>query len=471
MRRTKIVCTLGPATENISVIKDLIRTGMDAARINFSHGSYESHKVMIEKLKAACEEMNAPIPLILDTKGPEIRLKSFEKGKVYLNKGDTFTLTTKDVPGNQSKVSVTYENMPQDLEVGKKVLLDDGLIELTVKEIFETDIVCTVENNGEISDNKGVNVPDVHLKLPALTEKDKSDLLFGIENDFDFVAASFIRSAKDVMKIRDVLIENGGAHIKIIAKIENREGVDNIDAILHEADGIMVARGDLGVEIPPEEVPLVQKMLIKKANQTGRFVITATQMLESMIENPRPTRAEANDVANSIYDSTDAIMLSGETAKGRYPVKAVDMMARISIKVEADISYDKRLKFRTVPANSITNAIGHGAASMAVELDTACIATVTHSGFTPRMVSRFRPVCPIIACTMYKKVWRQMNLIWGCKPIYNDAAEKTNDEFEVAMDAAISSGLVKPGDMVIMTMGIPVGVAGSTNTLRIGIAH
>lgn len=470
MRRTKIVCTLGPATWDIEMMKKLINAGMDAARINFSHGDHETHGSTINKLKAVRREMGVQIPILLDTKGPEIRLKSFKNGSVHLEKGSTFTLTTQDIIGDESRVSVSYANMPQDLEVGKRVLLDDGLIEMKVVELTETDIICTVENGGDISDKKGVNVPDVHLRMPALTEKDRADLKFGVENDVDYVAASFVRCADDVIKIRDVLIENGGSHIKIIAKIENREGVKNIDEILREADGIMVARGDLGVEMPPEEVPQVQKMLIKKASKNGKPVITATQMLESMIENPRPTRAEASDVANSIYDSSDAVMLSGETATGKYPIEAVEMMAKIAIKSEADISYDKRLGNMPVRSTTITNAVGHAAASLALYLNTACIATVTHSGFTPRLVARFRPICPIITCTANESVARQMNLIWGCKPVYDSQAENNRDEFSVAMSAAKKSGLANTGDLVVMTMGMPMGVSGSTNTLRVGIA-
>lgn len=470
VRRTKIVCTLGPATEDVSMIKKLIAAGMDAARLNFSHGDHASKKEMADKLKTAREELGAPIPLILDTKGPEVRIKTFKGGSVLLKEGGIFTLTTEDIIGDEEKVSVTYMDMPHDFKVGDRILLDDGLIELAVTHLTETDIECKVINGGEISNNKGLNAPDVHLNLPALTEKDIEDLKFGVEQGFDYVAASFIRSGEDVVKVKNVLIENGGAHIKVIAKIENRSGVDNINEILHEADAIMVARGDLGVEIPPEEVPQVQKMLIKKANTHGKPVITATQMLESMIENPRPTRAEASDVANSIYDSSDAVMLSGETAMGKYPIEAVDMMARIAIKAEADISYEKRLKRVPDRSTTITNAIGHAAASISADLNTACIATVTHSGFTPRMVARFRPMCPIVASTMFDTIWRQMNLIWGCTPIFNDQAENENDEFNVAMEAAVKSELAKPGDLVIMSMGIPVGVSGSTNTLRIGIA-
>ncbi len=330
MRRTKIVCTLGPATDDVETIKELIRNGLDGARINFSHGTYESHTEIINKLKQAREDLNAPIPLILDTKGPEIRLKTFDAEKYYLERNSKFTLTTEDIIGDQNRVSVTYQDLPQDLEDGSRVLIDDGLIELHVDEIDGTEIHCTVVNGGFVSSNKGINVPDVYVHLPSLTERDIEDIKFGIEMGFDYVAASFIRSAKDVINIRKVLEENGGNDIHIIAKIESREGVINIDEILEVADGIMVARGDLGVEIPSEEVPLVQKSLIEKANAASKPVITATQMLESMVSNPRPTRAEANDVANTIFDGSDAIMLSGETAKGDYPVEAVAMMAKIA---------------------------------------------------------------------------------------------------------------------------------------------
>lgn len=467
MRRTKIVCTLGPATEDISILKELIKTGMDVARINFSHGDQTSHLAMVKKLKAAREELSAPVALMLDTKGPEIRIKKFSQGSVRLKCGDMFTLTTDDVTGDANIVSVTYKNLPADLNVGARVLLDDGLIEMRVEKLTDTQVRCRIENGGTVSDNKGVNVPDVFVKLPALTEKDISDLKFGIEAGFDFVAASFIRTADDIMKIKSVLSENGGEDIHIIAKIENRSGVDNIDDILDVADGIMVARGDLGVEIPPEEVPQVQKMLIRKANRSGKPVITATQMLESMIENPRPTRAEANDVANSIYDSSDAVMLSGETAMGKYPLLAVDMMVRIALQTEDNIQYDQLIKKIPAESTTITNAIGHAAATIAADMGTSCIAAVTHTGFTPRMVSRFRPACPIIACTMFITVWRQLNLVWGCVPIFNGRAEETNDEFNVALQAAIDASYAKPDDLVVMSMGIPVGVSGSTNALRV----
>ena len=415
MRKTKIVCTLGPATNDVEIMKQLIQNGMDAARINFSHGTYETHAETIAKLKQAREELNAPIPLILDTKGPEIRVKTFKEDKVRLEEDATFTLTTRDVEGDVNIVSVTYADLPKDVHRGSRILIDDGLIELKVEDITETDVVCKVINGGVVKSRKGVNLPGVEVNLPSLMEKDIEDLKFGVENGFDIVAASFIRSAEDVLKIRRVLEENGGGQMHIISKIENQQGVENIDKILEASDGIMVARGDLGVEIPPEEVPLVQKILIAKANRIGKPVITATQMLESMVHSPRPTRAEANDVANAIFDGSDAIMLSGETAAGAYPLEAVATMARIALKAESAVDYAAKLANTTEPARvNITNAISMAACATAAELKTAAITTVTKSGFTARMISRYRPACPLIASTSDETVWRQMNLIWRC---------------------------------------------------------
>lgn len=470
MRRTKIVCTLGPATDNVETMKELIRCGLNAARVNFSHGTYESHGEMIQKLKQAREEMNAPIPLLLDTKGPEIRIKTFEKDKIRLEEGDLFTLTTDDVPGTQERVSVTYQDLPKDLQRGSRVLIDDGLIELKVESIQGTNVNCVVVTGGTISSRKGVNLPGVQVNLPSLTEKDIEDLKFGIANQFDYVAASFIRSASDVVKIRRVLEENGGERIQIISKIENQEGVDNIDEILEVSDGIMVARGDLGVEIPPEEVPLVQKMLIAKANKRGKPVITATQMLESMVRSPRPTRAEANDVANAIFDGSDAIMLSGETAMGQYPCEAVSTMARIAEKTESSINYGKNLKNNVeMEQTNITNAISFAACTTAAELKTTCVATITQSGFTARMISKHRPVCPIVAGTMDEQVWRQLNLVWGCCPVLHKGTLPKGQVFDTAMKIAQRSGLVKNGDTIVMALGMPVGISGSTNTLRVDI--
>lgn len=470
MRKTKIVCTLGPATNDVEIMKQLIQNGMDAARINFSHGTYETHAETIAKLKQAREELNAPIPLILDTKGPEIRVKTFKEDKVRLEEDATFTLTTREVEGDVNIVSVTYADLPKDVHRGSRILIDDGLIELKVEDITETDVVCKVVNGGVVKSRKGVNLPGVEVNLPSLMEKDIEDLKFGVENGFDIVAASFIRSAEDVLKIRRVLEENGGGQMHIISKIENQQGVENIDKILEASDGIMVARGDLGVEIPPEEVPLVQKILIAKANRIGKPVITATQMLESMVHSPRPTRAEANDVANAIFDGSDAIMLSGETAAGAYPLEAVATMARIALKAESAVDYAAKLANTTEPARvNITNAISMAACATAAELKTAAITTVTKSGFTARMISRYRPACPLIASTSDETVWRQMNLIWGCKPMLYTGELPRGGVFDTALEIAVKSGLMKNGDTVVSALGMPLGFSGATNTLRVDI--
>ena len=472
MRKTKIVCTLGPATNDVEIMKQLIHNGMDAARINFSHGTYETHAETIAKLKQAREELNAPIPLILDTKGPEIRVKTFKEDKVRLEEDATFTLTTREVEGDVNIVSVTYADLPKDVHRGSRILIDDGLIELKVEDITETDVVCRVVNGGVVKSRKGVNLPGVEVNLPSLMEKDIEDLKFGVENGFDIVAASFIRSAEDVLKIRRVLEENGGGQMHIISKIENQQGVENIDKILEASDGIMVARGDLGVEIPPEEVPLVQKILIAKANRIGKPVITATQMLESMVHSPRPTRAEANDVANAIFDGSDAIMLSGETAAGAYPLEAVATMARIALKAESGVDYAAKLANTTEPARvNITNAISMAACATAAELKTAAITTVTKSGFTARMISRYRPACPLIASTSDETVWRQMNLIWGCKPMLYTGELPRGGVFDTALEIAVKSGLLKNGDTVVSALGMPLGFSGATNTLRVDIVR
>lgn len=470
MRKTKIVATLGPACNDVEIIKDLIRNGLDAARINFSHGTYESHEEIINKLKQAREELDTPIPLLLDTKGPEIRIKVFEKEPIYLAQGTTFTLTSEDIVGNESIVSVTYKDLSKDLKEGSRVLIDDGLIELKVKNLTDTEVVCEVINSGFLSSRKGINIPDVYVNLPSLTEKDIEDIKFGIKQGFDFIAASFIRSANDIIKIREVLEQNNAHKIKIIAKIESRDGVNNIDSILEVSDGIMVARGDLGVEIPPEEVPLVQKLLIRKANDIGKPVITATQMLESMVNNPRPTRAEANDVANAIFDGSDAIMLSGETAKGVYPVESVKMMARIAAKTEDSIDYVKDInKHHEGFKATTTNAISFAACTTARDLNASCIVTITNSGITPRMISKFRPKCPILAVTGDKVSWRQLNLTWGCVPAYFENIKMNDDITKIAVEKSLETGLAKNGDHIIIAAGVPVGIAGTTNTLKVQI--
>jgi pyruvate kinase len=470
MRKTKILATLGPATPNVEIMKKMIQSGMDAARINFSHGTYESHGVLINDMKAAREELNAPIAIVLDTKGPEIRIKKFKDDKkVYLEQGNSFTLTTKDIEGDENIVSITYGDLPKDLAIGSRVLIDDGLIELKVRRLTDTDIECAVVNSGFLSSRKGINVPDVYVNLPSMTERDIEDIKFGIKMGVDYIAASFIRSANDVLNIRTVLEENGGPKIKIIAKIETRDGVNNIDSILEVADGIMVARGDLAVEIPPEEVPLVQKKLIHMSNAVGKPVITATHMLESMVNNPRPTRAEANDVANAIFDGSDVIMLSGETANGQYPVESIAMMARIALKAEDSIDYYNETTKNHGGSfkKNITNAISFAACTTAGDLAAACIVSITDTGFAARMVSRSRPSCPILAVTADEVAYRQLNLSWGCLPMLTNELSGNDEVFEVAEKMALKSQVAKNGDTIIAIAGVPIGVAGTTNTLKV----
>ena len=471
LRKTKIVATLGPSSNNKNIIKKLIECGVDAARLNFSHGTYESHEAMIKTIKEARRSTHKPVPIILDTMGPEIRLKKFTDGAVTLTDGAVFTLTTQDIEGDESRVSISYLGLPNDVAPGNRILIDDGLIELKVNKIAGSDIICTVLNGGVLKNNKSVNVPGVSLRLPSLTEKDINDILFGIKMGVDYIAASFIRCADDVLQIKQVLDKNNGSHIRIIAKIENREGVDNLEGILDAAHGIMVARGDLGVEIMPEEVPIVQKDMIRRANRKGKTVITATHMLESMIQNPRPTRAEANDVANAIFDGTDAVMLSGETASGKYPVEAVSMMARIAVMTEAfmdqteDISSKDFSQFK----NNITDAFSYAACAIAADLKASLIVNVTFSGFTSRTVAKFRPSCPILAITASQTVYRQMSLIRGCAPVLCDGDNGLyTDAFEYSLKYAEQSGLAKTGDMIVIVAGVPVGMAGTANTIRIG---
>lgn len=468
---TKIVATLGPASNKTEIIELLAKAGMNVVRINFSHGDYKTHGEIIKAVKTVREKLKIPLPILLDTKGPEIRIGRFALDKkVYLAQGNKFTLTTNNIDGDEKHVSVTYKDLPKDLKKGGRVLIDDGLIELKVLDLTETDIICEVINSGFLGSCKGINIPDVYVNLPSLTEKDEKDILFGIENGIDFIAASFIRTAEDVVKIKEILKNNHGEYIKVIAKIECRDGVNNIDSILEVSDGIMVARGDLGVEIPPEEVPLVQKLLIKKANEKGKEVITATQMLESMVNNLRPTRAEANDVANSIIDGSSAIMLSGETAQGKYPVESVKMMARIAYKTESSVDYHKELlsSYKNFRSN-ITNSISFATCTIAKDLKVACIATVTNSGFTARMLSKFRPVCPILAITPNEHVWRQLSLTWGCLPILSDKININDGTFSIAVEKSMETGLAKSGDAIVIAAGIPVGVSGATNTLKVQI--
>ncbi|HEX2938055.1 MAG TPA: pyruvate kinase, partial [Ruminiclostridium sp.] len=470
MRKTKIVCTLGPATDDENIVRQLMLNGMNIARFNFSHQTHEEHKMRAEMLKKLRTELDLPVAFLLDTKGPEIRLGLFKNKSVELKEGQMFTLTTKDIEGTESMVSVSFKGLPSDVKPGNHILIDDGLIDMVVENIENTEIICKVLNGGKVSNNKGVNIPGTRLSLPFISEKDKSDLLFGIENNFDFVAASFTRTAADIIEIRKILEANGGNNIRIIAKIENSEGVENLDSILKVSDGIMVARGDMGVEIPFEEIPHLQKVLIKKAYNAGKLVITATQMLDSMTVNPRPTRAEVTDVANAIYDGTSAIMLSGETAAGKHPIEAVKTMSRIAERTEADIDYTKRLTQRKLEDSpNVTNAISHATCTTAHDLGAAAILTVTKSGQTARFISKFRPSCPIIGCTPDDQVYRQLNMSWGVVPVMTKEMENTDALFEHAVNSAVKKGLLHDGDLVVITAGVPLGVSGTTNLLKVQI--
>ncbi|NMA87513.1 MAG: pyruvate kinase [Tissierellia bacterium] len=467
MKKTKIVCTIGPAVDE-NIMRQLFKEGLNVVRLNFSHGSYEEHKERIDMVKRLREEMDLPIAIMLDTKGPEIRLGNFRES-IELKDGDIFTLTTKDIIGDNKKVSVTYENLAKDVKKGDRILIDDGLIEMVIEKIVnDEDIVCKVLNGGTLSDHKGVNVPNVAINLPAITKKDISDIIFGIENDIDFVAASFIRKAEDVLEIRRILEENNGADIHIISKIENQEGVDNIEEIIEASDGIMVARGDLGVEILTEEIPLIQKEIIKKCNIAGKPVITATQMLDSMMRNPRPTRAEVTDVANAILDGSDAIMLSGETAVGKYPVESVKTMYKIATKTEDSLDYKEILKYKSNGKDiSTTNAIGKATCTTAEDLEANAIVTATSSGYTSKAISKFRPRAPIIAATTSKKVMRKLSLVWGVYPVLSIKSTNTDEVIERSINSALEEGYINEGDLIVITAGIPVGVSGTTNLIKV----
>ena len=467
MRKTKIICTLGPAVDSEDMLRTLIRAGMDAARFNFSHGSHPEHLARLNRLKSVRDAMGRPVATILDTKGPEIRIKSFDAKTVTLETGDPFTLTTDDEVGDRSRVSVTYPKLHQELAPGQQVLIDDGLVAIRVEEIAGHDIRCTVENGGTLSANKSINIPGVHIRLPALTEKDVADIRFGVENDFDYIAASFVRRAADVEAVRQVLRDCGGENVKIIAKIENQEGVDNVDEILAAADGIMVARGDLGVEIPAARVPVLQKQMIRKGLQAGKPVITATQMLDSMMRNPRPTRAEVSDVANAVFDGTGCVMLSGETAGGKYPVESLTAMAGIVTEAEQSIDYWRRFqKQRITPASNINDAITHTCCLTAMDLNATAILAATSSGRTARMICRFRPACPVAALTMHEKVRRQLAICWGVIPLLTGEVNSTDRIFSLSAEVARKEGLVKNGDTVVITAGVPLGKSGSTNLIK-----
>lgn len=470
MRKTKIICTLGPATDNEEILEKLILGGMNGARFNFSHGTYEEQDKRMALFKGLREKLKKPVAMILDTKGPEIRLKNFKEGKVHLEKDQVFTLTGREVEGTNEIVSITYEDLYQDVKVGNHILIDDGLVDMMVTKIKGKDIVCQVKNSGFVSNHKGVNVPDIHLSLPYMSEKDKADIIFGIEHGVDFIAASFTRSAQDVLQVRKLLADNGGADINIIAKIENSEGVQKIDEIIEAADGIMVARGDMGVEIPEEEVPVIQKMIIKKVYEAGKQVITATQMLDSMMKNPRPTRAETTDVANAIYDGTSVVMLSGETASGDYPLEALDMMVRIINRTEQDIDYRGRFFRHERKANpDITDAISHATCTTAYDLNAKAIINVTKSGKSARMISRYRPITDIIGCSTSEKVSRQLNMSWGVTPVLLKQKMDVFSLFEHAITTCQNQELVEEGDVVVITSGVPIGISGTTNLMKVHI--
>ncbi len=469
IRKTKIVCTMGPNLFEKHLIAPLMKAGMNVARFNFSHGTYETHQHYYDEVCRIRDELGLPIATMLDTKGPEIRVRSFKNGRVTLQNGQLFTLTTDEVEGDEERVSITYKELPQDIAVGSSILIDDGLIGMQVERIDGADIVCRVLNGGVVSNNKGVNIPNAHLSMPFISEKDHQDILFAIKNGYDFIAASFTRCADDIMQIRHILQENNCHTINIIAKIENMEGVENIDEILRVVDGVMVARGDLGVEVPLEDVPSLQKKLIQRGIAAGKPVITATQMLDSMIKNPRPTRAEATDVANAIYDGTSAIMLSGESAVGAYPVEAVETMVRIALGAEADMDYIRRFSRDTSASTDVTNAISHATVTSAHDLNASAIITVTKSGSTARILSRYRPACVIVGCTTEKHVWRQLALSWGTVPLMIAEESNTDDLFEHAVDAAVQNGLVHDGELVVLTAGVPLGISGTTNLMKVHV--
>lgn len=467
MRKTKIICTIGPASDSVECLQQLMLAGMNVARFNFSHGTHEEQKIKYEKVLLAREKVGLPVATLLDTKGPEIRLRDFEGGKAELTAGQRFILTTEETLGTSQKATITYKNLKNDVDKGTTILIDDGLIEMTVEEIRGEEIVCQVVNGGFVSNHKGVNVPGAVLSMPYISDTDREDILFGIETGYDFLAASFARCKEDILEVRRILEEHG-SNMKIIAKIENMQGIQNLEEILDVSDGIMVARGDMGVEIPMEEVPVLQKRMIKLANDRGKHVITATQMLESMIKNPRPTRAEATDIANAIYDGTTAIMLSGESAAGKYPVEAVKTMARIAESAEKDIDYYKRMcRGGNAGEADITTAIAYATCSAAMDVGAAAIITVTLSGFTAQAISRFKPACPIIGCAVNEKVCRQLNLLWGVSPVKVSREETTDALFDAAVSEAKKAGCVKVGDVAVITAGIPLGKAGTTNMIHV----
>ena len=467
MRKTKIICTLGPSTDKDGVLRELVANGMNVARFNFSHGSYEEHKGRLDNLKAIRAELGKPVAALLDTKGPEIRLKEFKNGVEMLEAGQTFTLTTREVEGTKEICSITYKDLPQDVHEGGTIMLDDDLIKLRITNVTDTDITCEVLNSGKIKNKKGVNVPGVHLSMPYLSQRDRDDIIFGVQQGFDFIAASFVRTAQDVYDIRNLLNEYD-SNIRIIAKIENREGVNNIDSILAAADAVMVARGDLGVEIDFTELPGIQKSVIDRSFSFGKPIVTATQMLDSMMVNPRPTRAEISDVANAIYDGTSAIMLSGETAAGAYPVEALKTMSAIAERTENEVHYrDNRLVDASNGQISVSDATAHAACLTAKDVNASAIVTVSESGNTARLLSKYRPAQPIIACVMNEQVQRQLAISWGITPLMMALAHSTDELIEMSTNLAKENGYLHDGELAVVTAGVPVGVSGTTNMIKI----
>ena len=468
MRKTKIICTMGPAVDQDGVLRQMVGMGMNVARLNFSHGSHLEHMGRIDRIRKISSELGQPIALLLDTRGPEIRTGPFVNGKIELHDGEEVIVTASDEQGNEKLIPVTYADIHKDLHQGSRILIDDGLIELTVQRVSGKNVICRIVNGGPVSDRKSINLPDTAVNLPPLTAKDIDDIRFAVEHEFDFIAASFTRKPSDILELRKVLKRFHGEPIHLIAKIENREGVNNFDDILKVADGIMVARGDLGVEIPVQEVPMLQKTMIEKCYKIGKPCITATQMLDSMIRNPRPTRAEVSDVANAIIDGTSAVMLSGETAIGRYPLESLRMMASIAEQTEKSIDYWKKLENNHYEmAPSAANAISHATCTTAMYLRAAAIVAVTHSGRTARLISRFRPECPIIATTVSMRSLRQLAISWGVHPFLVEEVSSTDDMFEMGIKKAMESGAAQSGDVVVITGGTPIGMSGTTNTLKV----
>ncbi len=469
MRKTKIVCTIGPASKDRETLKKMFEAGMNVGRINFSHGTHEEHRRTIETFRSVRDEMGIPAAVLLDTKGPEIRIRNFERGEETLEDGQSFTLTTDDVMGNADMVSVTYRDLPKEVAAGNLVLINDGKIVIRVEETTDTKVIGTVVHGGKISNHKGINLPNVNLNMQYMSEQDRQDILFGIEQKVDYIAASFVRSAQDIRTVRELLDENGGQEIKVIAKIESTQGIENFEEILQNADGIMVARGDMGVEVAYEKLPGIQKRFIRRCVQSGKIVITATQMLESMITSPMPTRAEITDVANAVFDGTTAVMLSGETAAGKYPVEAVATMAKIAEQAEEDQSksYGKEQIWHEMDADDVTNAVGHAACTLAKDIKAGAIMAITKTGYTAKRMSKFRPSTMIIGATPYEKTFHQLSLVWGVCPITANYRYEIEELFAHCARKAISAGLIKKGDKVVITAGLPVDVPGNTNIIRV----